>query len=75
MNTFPKLKPCPFCGAKVEMKKQESLGYNPERVFAECKPCGIRFEESGIEKQTRYGPSYDMADAIKKLEKRWNTRH
>lgn len=52
------------------------MGYTPDFVAAECKQCGIIFEEKGERIYgTKYGPYYDVTAASERLEKRWNTRH
>lgn len=75
MKTPVILKPCPFCGGKVEM---EDYVVNYPVTFADggfrvkCKKCRIGFSES-----TRCLPGNDKkADEKVKQElaERWNTR-
>ena len=66
-----RLKSCPFCGGKAELKnKRECYGHgeNIEEHFVSCIICGA----SGARiSEYRFSPKVAISKAIKF----WNTRH
>ena len=67
------LKPCPFCGEKVEIKRKTgSYGYTSDSIYINC--CGVRLGEYTEEFQSGRGMYDTTKDATNKLVNEWNTR-
>ena len=61
------LKPCPFCGQKVDYNYD--LGLMPIGVY--CKNCRIVVRFMGMKKS---GKGEVFGDAMKRIAERWNRR-
>ena len=60
-----KLKPCPFCGGKAELRiHRGDYGYTPDIYIAECKWCGAKISEV----------SGNYVDLKERVIGKWNTR-
>jgi len=67
------LKPCPFCGEKVEIKRKTgSYGYTSDSIYINC--CGVRLGEYTEEFQPGRGMYDTTKEATNKLVSEWNTR-
>ena len=71
------LKPCPFCGRRVEMQfRSGSWGYSSDRVTVSCNNCEVKFTEETEKYCLKEGRTISIrAEAEAKLRMRWNTRH
>jgi len=69
------LKPCPFCGGKVEMRFRSGIyGYTSSSVNIRCEVCDIFFSEP-TEAWTQQRGHFSIRDqAVVKLLGRWNMR-
>lgn len=71
------LKPCPFCGRRVEMQfRSGSWGYTSDTVSVSCDKCELKFTEE----TEKYSFQEERTVCIRteaeaKLRMRWNTRH
>lgn len=69
-NDYPKLRKCPFCGGKGELRRSvECWGhgmYIPEH-YVRCTECGAR-----VEPKAEYGQK--EAECITKCTEAWNRR-
>lgn len=68
------LKPCPFCGRRVEIKTVDS-GYDTPTLRIDCLKCNIHFFEYATSCNSSRGNHSIRAEAEAKLRMRWNTRH
>ena len=68
------LKPCPFCGRRVEIKTVDS-GYDTPTLRIDCLKCNIHFFEYATSWNSSRGNHSIRAEAEAKLRMRWNTRH
>ena len=67
------LKPCPFCGEKVEIKRKTgSYGYTSDSIYINC--CGVRLGKYTEEFQPGRGMYDTTKGATNKLVSEWNTR-
>ena len=55
------LRPCPFCGGKANLTKEDNYGFVDNEWYADCGNCGLLF---GFAKQ------YSKEEAIEA----WNRR-
>ncbi len=60
-----KLKPCPFCGNRAELKiRRGDYGYTPDYYKVKCISCGAEISEV----------SGDYVDLTELVIGKWNTR-
>ena len=74
------LKPCPFCGRRVEIKTVDRGYYTPTRTPSwmlriDCLECDVHFVEHAMAWNCNQGNHSIRAEAEAKLRMRWNTRH
>lgn len=67
-----KLKPCPFCGARVDLYfKEEYIDF--DKVVIQCNECCIGFS-ANTQKWINYEHKDITAEAIEKVVNKWNNR-
>ena len=74
-STNADVKPCPFCGSKVELTfKRGDWGYTPNTVSIRCESCGVGFVEDAEEWKKGVGTYSIQEQAEAKVLERWNRR-
>ena len=72
-----KLKPCPFCGGKAEIKRinygHNGMGKFTETYQAFCRECGIKFIKES-EFAMKEGQILIYKNGYEDCVKAWNTR-
>jgi endogenous inhibitor of DNA gyrase (YacG/DUF329 family) len=70
------LRPCPFCGGKVELRRKSGdYGYTPDRIFIRCDSCKIGFG-GDISEWSKLRGHYSIEDeARNQLIDKWNHRN
>lgn len=66
METVKRLKPCPFCGGKANVKEELNLTKMTGNFFVSCDNCGAQTEKIGL------SPEYS---AYQILLDKWNRRN
>lgn len=75
MEVIKDLKPCPFCGRKVELIfRNGDYGYTPNSVSIRCKHCEIGFSAVAEEWKKGVGVYSIRQQAEEKVIKKWNGR-
>ena len=70
-----KLKPCPFCGERVELiHKDDQFGFGFNGYIIECDSCKIDFHEH-TSHWFMFISEKERAKHMRKIIKKWNTRH